>query len=52
MKVTQAQFDEMARVGTVSDLEIVDAVPAPEAVAEAAPVVEAAPAVETAAPTM
>ena len=24
MKVTQAQFDEMARVGTVNDCEIVD----------------------------
>jgi hypothetical protein len=44
MKVTQAQYDEMARVGTVNDLEVVDAVPAPAAVASVAapePVVEA-----------
>jgi hypothetical protein len=36
MKVTQAQFDELARVGTVNECEIVDQVP--PAASEATPV--------------
>ena len=45
MKVTQAQFDELARVSTVDLLEIVDKVP--PAASEATPVqVDAAPVVE------